>query len=137
MSDDLAPQNDTDLKELVRSLSGYDDNPDALPKSDLDSVVRTSKLRLKNKYNSMAWYSDSGYGEALLGLTLIRSKARVENYSLSEWEIGNQSVSVDADDPEDSQQLQDWNDMVNNGVENADVDEQSNTGFRNTGSMIG
>ncbi len=116
-------QSDIDLKDVVRSLTMYEDSRDELPESDLDSQIRAAKIRLSTKLDQdpTDWYSDNGLSTALLGTTLILAKCAVENYSITRWDIGGQYIDVSGKGDTDTPQLNEWNQMIADGLEDADM----------------
>jgi len=112
---------DTDLKEVVRALTLYDDTEDELPASTLDTQVRAAKIKLSTKLDTdpTDWYSDSGLSTALLGATLILSKCAVENYSITRWDVGGQYIDVSGNGDTDTPQLNEWNTLIADGLADA------------------
>lgn len=133
------PADDAELKDIVRADTGYKDNDDELPESALDVLIERAKARLQMKtgVNDGEWYADDGLGFALTGYACMRAKARVENISLSSYSIGQEDVTFDTDDPEDSQQLMQWAEDVSVGLDNSSVDQDTGNKPRNTADYIG
>lgn len=119
MTHDFVPDNDSEVKTYVRTLTDYVDDPDQLPEPKLDNLIDLAKLEIYNKTDSDAFYDDSGLGEALIGATAIMAKARVENYSVSSWSIGDQTIDVQGASDQEAVQFQQWNNMVVNGLESS------------------
>lgn len=67
----------------------------------------------------------------------MRAKAAVENVPLSGYSIGDERVSFDADDPSVSQQLQQWAEDVNDGLDYSNVDSSQGPTPTNTSGYIG
>lgn len=131
------PTSDSELIEIVRGETGYEDTPDELPASDMDVIVGQSKARMELETGSDAYYSDDGLGFALAAYTKMRAKASVENVSLASYTIGDEQVSFKNADPETSQQLQQWAEDVRVGLNSSDLDEDSGLQPRNTSGYIG
>lgn len=131
------PKDDTELVQIVRGETGYEDTEDELPQSDMDVVVGQSKARLELRTGSDAYYSDDGLGFALAAYTKMRAKAAVENVSLASYTIGDEQVSFKEADPETNQQLQQWAEDVRVGLDSTDVDSDSGLKPRNTSGYIG
>jgi hypothetical protein len=129
---------DIDLKEKVRTLTGYEDSADELPDNQLDTLIESMKLKLSVQYESTDWYNDDAFSLVLLGVTCIYAKSQVENYSVESYEIGDESITVRDSDPEDSLQLQQWADLVNTGTKNSSVtDTDRSATMSNTSEYIG
>jgi len=107
---------DSELKTRVRALTGYEDTPDELSGTDLDSLVNAAKHRLAVQTGSENWYSDSAMGMALVGTTCIIAKSAVENYSVSSWTIGDQTIDVNGAGNVEQAQFQQWSQMVATGI---------------------
>lgn len=131
------PKNNAETKTIVRAETSYEDLPDELPSDQLDTLVERAKAKLEMTTGSGAWYSDDGLGFALAAYASMRAKAAVENISLSSYSIGDESASFDADDPETSQQLQQWAEDVSDGLDASSLDESVGPTPTNTSSYIG
>lgn len=131
------PKTDSELKTIVRDETSYENTEDELPDTQLDTIVERSKGKVELTTGSSAWYSDDGLGYALAAYTSMRAKAAVENVALSGYSIGDEQVSFDADDPEDSQQLQQWANDVQDGLEASDADQSVGPTPTNTSGYIG
>lgn len=112
----ISIDDDSELKSRVRAATGYEDSPNELPDSDLDHIIDTAKLRLSLEANSQKWFVNDGLGLALFGYTCMRAKSSIENIPLQSYTLGDETVSVDTDDPEDSQQIQQWAEDVATGL---------------------
>lgn len=131
---------DTELDERVRAETGYDDTPDELPQADLDTLRANAKLRLAVDGGvDDGWYDERALGMALLGVTCIKAKARVENYSVSSWSLGGGDVSIDVRDSDgDSIQMTEYENMVQMGMARADSVNATHTATNiNSASYIG
>lgn len=131
------PDDDFDLKEIVRAETSYEDSEDELPSSQLDTVVERAKGRLELETGSDQWYSDDGLGFALAAYACLRAKAAVENVPLSSYSIGDEDVSFSNTDPEVSQQLSQWAEDVKTGLDATDVDSSVGARPTNTSGYIG
>lgn len=131
------PTTDSELEQIVRGETGYEDAEGELPTSDMEVVIEQSKGRMELETGSDAYYSDDGLGFALAAYTKMRAKAAVENVPLSSYNIGDEQVSFDTDDPEDSHQLQQWAEDVRVGLDASDLDESQGPGMQNTSGYIG
>lgn len=120
MQKEFLPESNSDLKTMVRGVTGYDDISDEFTDSDLDTQIRLAKMRLYNEYETEAWYADSGVTQGLLYLTAILCKCAIENYSTRRWDVGDQSFWSRDLPPEDSMQLQEWTTALNEGLESSD-----------------
>lgn len=134
---------DTELVSAVRDLTSYDDTTDELPGDDttgqMSGLIEQAKRDMHTKTGSSEWYSDLGYGNALVAHLAIISKAAVENINLVSYTIGNERVELANADPEDSQQIQTWASQVKDGLDNSDLDLESGASLQlgNTASYIG
>lgn len=131
------PTDDTELEQIVRGETGYEDADGELPQSDMEVVIEQSKGRMELETGSDAYYTDDGLGYALAAYTKMRAKASVENVPLSSYNIGDEQVSFDTDDPEDSHQLQQWAEDVRVGLDASDLDTASGPTMQNTSGYIG
>ena len=131
------PDNDTELKTIVRGETSYDDTADELPETQLDTLVERAKAKLEITTGSSQWFTDDGLGFALAAYACMRAKAAVENVPLSGYSIGDERVSFDADDPSVSQQLQQWAEDVNDGLDYSNVDSSQGPTPTNTSGYIG
>ena len=121
------PDNESELKAVVRSATGYDDIEDELQATDLDSIVGQSegRLMLEADVTESTLYNDDGLSFALAAYTKIRAKAAAENVGLSSYSLGAEEVSFDTSDPETSQQLQLWHEDARVGLDRSDADDQT------------
>lgn len=133
------PTTDAELIDVVRGETGYEDTEEELPTDRMDVVVERSKgrLQMETAVSDADWYSDDGLGFALGAYACMRAKAAVENISLSSYSIGDEDVTFDTDDPENSQQLQQWADDVAAGLDSSDADTDTGKQPRNTSGYIG
>lgn len=131
------PEDDDDVFDAVRDETSYDDTSDELPSSQLEGILERAKHRVALETGSDRWYSDSGLGMVLIAYTCMRAKAAVENVPLSNYSIGDESVSFDADSPEDSAQYQQWADDIRAGLNASDLDSSSGMHMRNSAGYIG
>lgn len=131
-------QDDFELKQKVRTLTGYARDDDELSEPDLDGLLDISKLIIKNATGSDSWYSDEGLGQALLGVTCIRAKESVENYSVSSWSVGDEEIDVSGASDPDAVQFTRWNELVNEGLSASQEAETTHSmSIRNTSAYIG
>lgn len=131
------PTTDSELKTIVRDETSYDNTEDELPDTQLDTIVERAKGKVELTTGSNAWYSDDGLGYALAAYTSMRAKAAVENVPLSGYSLGDERVSFSSDDPEASQQLNQWAGDVKDGLEASDADEAQGPTPTNTAGYIG
>lgn len=133
------PSDDTELTEAVRGETGYEDNSDEVPSSQMDVIVERAKgkLQMRTGVSDGAWYNDDGLAFALVAYTCMRAKAAVENISLGSYTLGQEQVSFDTDDVEDSQQLQQWAGDVADGLAFSDADDDTGNLPRNTSDYVG
>jgi hypothetical protein len=130
----------TELDERVRAETGYEDTPDELPQSDLETLRANAKLVLATDAGvDDGWYTDRGLGLALLGVTCVKAKARVENYSVSSWSLGGGDVSIEVEDSDGSSiQMTEYENMIQMGMARADdVDATLTATNINSASYIG
>lgn len=117
---DYAVETEDELKSLARSITGYEDTQDELPAGHLDDLVTVAAMSVFNETGSDQWFADSGLGQALLFTLCIRTKERVENYSVSSWSVGDQTINVQNAGEEDQAQFVNWAQQVNDGLEASD-----------------
>lgn len=136
MAIDYTVDSEADLKQLARGITGYEDTPDELPASDMSTLIQVAAMNVQNDTGSEKWFSDSGLGQALLFTLSVRAKERVENYSVSSWSVGDQTINVQGAGDDEQAQFQNWNEQINKGLEASDV---VTTGFapKNNSSYIG
>lgn len=115
---------DSELRDRVRSLTNYEDSPDELPQSRLKELTDSAKLELELRTGSTAWYSDKGLGHALVGLTAIKSKNSVENFSVSVWDVLGQTIDVSGVSDPDASQFEQWAGMVQTGLANSSATDE-------------
>lgn len=131
------PDNDEELKQIVRAETGYADNEDELSDSDLDVIVERSKGKVELSTDSDQWYTDNGLGFALAAYTCMRAKAAVENVPLASYSFGDEQVSFESADVDQSQQLQQWAEDVRDGLDKSNVDQSVGPTPTNTSGYIG
>ena len=131
------PSTDAELKSQVRDITSYEDTQDELPSDQLDGIVDRAKARMELETGSDQWYNDDGLGFALVAYTAMRAKASIENVPLASYSIGDEQVTFDDDDIEDSAQYQQWADDVRVGLDASSLDESSGPVLRNSTSYIG
>lgn len=118
---DFVPTSDRDVKQYVRVLTDYDENPDEYPEPQLDAAIEIAKLELYNRVDDDSFYSDSGLGQALVAGTAIIAKLGVENYSVTRWRIGDQEMETTGFQNPEQAQLSNWNEMVKSGLQSSDA----------------
>ena len=128
---------DAELKTAVRADTQYDDSDDELSDTDLDTLINRAKQRLYLKTDSTEWYSDSGLGMALFGYSCMRVKSAMENIPLDSYSLGDEDVSFDTDDPDNSLQLETWADDVRVGLETSSIDAKNARLPQNSADYIG
>lgn len=139
----FAVTTDDELETAVRDKTSYDDTTDELPgahdSGQFQGILQDAKRVLYMKTGSEQWYSDVGYGQALIAMTALKAKEAVENVNIDSYGIGDESLSFTNADPDDSQQIQSWSDEVNEGLDESDVsfEKEQDFGLRNTSSYIG
>lgn len=131
------PTSDSELKTIVRDETSYEDTPDELPSTQLDTIVEQAKAKLELTTGTDQWYSDDGLGFALAAYAKMRAKSAVENVPLGSYTLGDEQVTFDTDDPEDSQQLQQWAEDVNDGLNASDLDSSQGLTMQNSSGYIG
>lgn len=134
----IYPQDEQDALSLVRSLTFYEDSPDEITKSELQSHLRIAKMRLKTKTGSDNFYTDDGLGQALVASTAIVAKSAVENYSIDRWDLGAGEIDVSNAGDEDVLQMSQWAEMAADGIasSSSSTKNQSPTNI-NSASYIG
>jgi len=134
------PDNEGELKSVVRSETGYDDIDDELQATDLDSIVSQSegRLMLEADVSESTLYNDDGLSFALAAYTKIRAKAAAENVPLSSYSLGAEEVSFESADPDTSQQLLLWHEDARVGLDRSDADStQGGLTIANSSQYIG
>jgi hypothetical protein len=139
MAKSFAVTNDSELEAAVRDKTSYEDNPDEWPSTQADGNIEGAKRELYIKTGSDQWYSDLAYGHALVAMTALKAKEAVENINIDSYGIGNQSLSFNNADPDDSQQIRAWSAEVDEALSESDVsfDKKQDLPLRNTSSYIG
>jgi hypothetical protein len=107
---------DRDLEERVRSITGYSDTVDEMPRHELDDIIRNCKLEISNEVGSDNFFVDTGLQQALIYLTALRCKQRVENVIVTSFELGNQSVDLEDASDADQIQFSRWATAVDEGI---------------------
>ena len=132
----IAEANDPDAEledRFRKALTGYEDNEDELPKAEFDQVLKTAKSSIYTNIGADDFYSDHYLSEALLYVTAIKAKIKVENYSVTSWSVGDEHIVVRDADQEDSSQMRDWNDEANRNLDKSDqVDFDSGLNWEST-----
>lgn len=131
------PDDDDELKTIVRDETSYDNTDDELPDSQLDTIIERAKGKVELTTGSGAWYSDNGLGYALAAYACMRAKSAVENVPLSGYSLGDERVSFSSANPEASQQLNQWAQDVKDGLEASEKDDSSGPTPTNTSGYIG
>lgn len=139
----FAISDDEELERYARDKTSYDSNQDELPGSyndgQMEGLIHDAKRQLYARTGSDSFYGDTAYGQALLSLLAMKMKGAVENINISSYGIGDESVSFNNADPEDSQQLQQWSSEVNEMLDKSSVGfpNEQDQGLSNTGALIG
>lgn len=128
---------DSELKTAVRADTQYDDSEDELSDTDLETLINRAKQRLYLQTDSTEWYSDSGLGLALFGYACMRVKSAMENIPLDSYSLGDEDVSFDTDDVDDSLQMQMWAEDVSTGLDASTVDATNARLPQNSADYIG
>lgn len=126
---------DGELETAVRHETGYEVSD--MDDLRLSSAIDRAKQRLYLETGSQDWYSDSGLGLALFGYACMRAKSSIENIPLDSYSLGDEDVSFDVDDPEDSLQLQQWAEDVRTGLTSSDATSSTSRGAQNTADYVG
>lgn len=126
---------DTELETAVRHETGYEVSD--LSDDRLGSIIDRAKHRLNLRTGASDWFSDSGLGLALFGYACIRAKASIENIPLDSYNLLDEDVSFDTDDPDDSIQLQQWHQDVQEGLSNSGAASQTSRLPSNSADYIG
>lgn len=130
--------NDAELTERIRSATGYpDDEDEGILASDLENIIKDAKTKVFLETKSKEWFSDDGLGFALLAYASMRTKAQVENFAISKYSLGNESVTTRNATPEQSQQIQQWADDVRTGLNASQIDQSTKPKMQNTGGYVG
>jgi hypothetical protein len=131
------PETDDELKTIVYSGTSYEDSPDELPESQLDIIIEQAKAKVELTTESDSWYTDDGLGFALAAYTKMRAKSAVENIGLSNYSLGAEDVSFHHADPDESLQLEQWAEDVNDGLDASNVTESGNLQPRDSAGYVG
>ena len=138
MVETFSISDDSELKTRVRSATGYEDDEDeGILTSDLDNIIKDAKAKVFLETNAKKWYTDDGLGFALLAYTCMRTKAQVENFAISKYSLGNESVTTRNATEEQSQQIQQWADDVRTGLNASELDKSTKQKMRNTSGYVG
>jgi len=136
---------DDELTTRVRALSQYADDPQELPSGELSTLVADAKREIHLRTDSNKWYDDAsgtlqdrGLTQALLGLTLVKAKNAVENYSVSAWDVLGQTINVTGVADTDASQFEKWIGMMDEGLaKSSQTDEGDIPTNINSTSYIG
>lgn len=134
------PTSDAELRQRVRDKTSYEDTTDELPQSQLDGIIADAKSRIELESGVTSWYTDHGVTVALVAYTCMRAKAAIENVPLASYSVGDEQVSFDDDDIDNSAQYQQWAEDIKVGLENSDEDidgGDTSLQMKNTSSYIG
>lgn len=140
---DFAIESDNELEDAVRDKTSYNATTDELPGDEssgqMGGVIDDAKRILYMRTDSTEWYTDVGYGQALIAVTSMKAKEAVENVNIASYGIGDEQVQFSNADPEDSQQIQSWSSEATEGIEKSELDFQKggSPSFSNTSSYIG
>lgn len=120
---------DSDIKKYVRGVTFYDDTRNELPEAKLETQIELAKNRLSVKYGigSTDYFNDDNLAQALIYGTAIYCKGAVENYSVGSWDFGDERIESHDIPPEESIQLNQWANAVDDALDNSDS-VQNNTG---------
>lgn len=145
----FAIADDEDLLAAVRGKTSYKDTPDELPgqwdannstiTQQAGEVVDDAKRNLYMRTGSDKWYTDTGYGQALVAMTALKAKEAVENINIESYGIGDETLRFSNADPESSQQIAAWSREVERALNKANVNfgKKQDNNFQNTSSFIG
>lgn len=116
--------NDGDLIKYVRLITGYQDTPNELPADELRGHIGMMKGRLATEYDltlgNEPWFSDNALGLSLMYATAIHSKVTIENYSVAQWDFGDEQITTHSNSSE-SAQLNMWLQWMNDALDNSDA----------------
>lgn len=132
---------DSELEQAARDKTSYD--PEELPgahdSGQMQGLINDAKRVMYVKTGSDKWYSDTAYGQALNALLALKMKEAVENVNISSYGIGDESVSFNNADPDESQQIVSWSSELNNMLDQSSVAFPNFTdqGFTNTSKYVG
>lgn len=119
---------DTDLVDRVRFITGYEDDPKELPSSDMDGLIQAAKSDVYSEAETTEWYDEHHLSEVLVYTTCIKCKLHIENYSVSKWSIGNESVSTLQAVPDEEGQLMEWYSEVEDNLDDSPETDSGGTG---------
>lgn len=115
--------NDTELQSALYDETSYED---ILPTEKVDGLIDSAKREVALKADITDFYSDRGTAMALLGVLCAKAKGRVENQPVQVKKLGTEDVTFRTTDGS-SLQLQQYEDMVQLGLSNADnTDAETN-----------
>jgi len=120
---------DTELQSALRTETAYD--TDILPPDDTEGLISSAKRELALKADITNFYDDRGTAVALLGLLCAKAKGRVENQPVQVKNLGTEDVTFRTTDGS-SLQLQQYEDMVQLGLSNADNTDTDTASLRLT-----
>lgn len=126
-----------ELKARVWQATSYEDSPDELPETQLESLIKDAQLKVYLKTGSDQWFTDPGLGLVLFAYTCMRAKAAIENFAIVRYAIGDETVTTRNADPDDSQQIQMWAEDVRDGLNASSVDMTQRPTLENTSGYIG
>lgn len=139
----FAVTSDAELETAVRDKTSYSATADELPGSDttgqFKGIMEDAKRVLYMRTDSDQWYSDIGYGQALVAMTALKAKESVENIHIQSYGIGDENLTFSNAGPDESQQITSWANEVNEGIDKSDLsfDKGGSPKFSNTSSYIG
>jgi len=143
MTHNYAPSSDADVESMVRAVTGYEDTPDELSSATFGTILDLSKLTLTtetsiddDEADNDVWYTDAPLGQALVFVTAIRAKVAVENYSITSWTVGDQTIDVRNAGDAEQVQFDQWMSYVADGISQSDNAEPSSPSPSNTASFI-
>lgn len=119
---------DSELTSRVRTITGYDDTSDEVPQSDMTDLVDVAKADVFSETDTTEWYSDHHMGEVLVYTLCVKAKLRVENYSVSQWSLGNESVTTLNAVPDEEGQLQFWIGKIEDNMDDSPVTDEGGSG---------
>lgn len=112
----------------VRTITGYDDVPDELQQGDMSNLLDASKAKVYKDADTTAWYEDHNMGEVLVYTLAVMAKLRVENYSVEQWSLGNESFTTLNANPDEEGQLNFWLGEINDNLDESDETDSGGTG---------
>jgi len=124
---------DASLRDAVRGETGYSE--DKLSVEDLNDLTNSAKRLLSLRADTTDFYEDRGTAVALLGVTAIKAKGRVENQPVQVKNLGIDDVTFRTTDGS-SLQVAEYEDMVQLGLSNADNTDVGTTSIRFTNTHL-